>query len=498
MSAIRTDAAACISTFRSLASRTEGNYQAGDSPSIDHIALEDEYGRFRVWAGNLGAQQRGHSSLDYRLRDSPLLSSNVLKLLRELEINLKEALLVVTGARLPYDQQVSSEDVSDDDDVSVDSSGDDDESDEERPRTELEQRMSDVVDIIDNLYKLSIRIRSPTLQSRSLKAAAYRPKDAETGVDVYSQYSIHDKRHVEELVAAARKASIASDESGPDWLVERLSRAITKRRQQFQYWRKHRDKLANEREPVGSTIAPPERHAAPLLQIPDDQDTPLGVSFNGIHASASDKAPRTILSGTEVTAHDRTLDDAVDSKSVTSVATTAKDLTGNGIDLPPPPKGADGERDFECPYCFVICPARYGRERSWKTHILQDLQPYVCTYEHCSESEQLFRSRREWLEHESSTHRRLWRCPGHHEAVYSSKAALKNHLDQQHTQDLTEQQKEYATLTAETSAIDCRSHCAICHVDTAAVDNFPSHLANHLERIAAFALPRDAEGSVDE
>ena len=43
--------------------------------------LEDEFGRFRVWSGNLGALQKGHSSLDYRLRDSPLLSGNALKFL---------------------------------------------------------------------------------------------------------------------------------------------------------------------------------------------------------------------------------------------------------------------------------------------------------------------------------------------------------------------------------------------------------------------------------
>lgn len=71
----------------------------------------------------------------------------------------------------------------------------------------------------------------------------------------------------------------------------------------------------------------------------------------------SQKTGRTLLSGTEATQHHQSLDDIVDTKSVTSYATTVRDLSGKGIELPSPPKTADGERDFECPYCFIICPA---------------------------------------------------------------------------------------------------------------------------------------------
>ena len=138
-----------------------------------------------------------------------------------------------------------------------------------------------------------------------------------------------------------------------------------------------------------------------------------------------------MLSGTEATHHHQSLDDIVDAKSVTSYAATVTDIHGKGVNLPPPPKGADGERDFECPYCYIICPARYGRGRPWRTHLLQDLQPYICTYPDCEASGQLFRSRREWNEHEAG-HRKAWRCPEHPLAVYSSPAGLRDHLRQQH------------------------------------------------------------------
>jgi hypothetical protein len=89
MSAIRLGTAGCVRAFQAL-STTINSSEDSWKRQIDPEALSDELGRFRVWSGNLGALQKGHSSLDYRLRDSPLLSSNVLKLLVELKNNLLE------------------------------------------------------------------------------------------------------------------------------------------------------------------------------------------------------------------------------------------------------------------------------------------------------------------------------------------------------------------------------------------------------------------------
>lgn len=91
MVSIRDRSIACSRSFRLLAAALESGNNEHRS-LIDPTSLEDEYGRFRVWGGNLGAQQKGHSSLDYRLRESPLLQSNVLKLLQELENNINEGM----------------------------------------------------------------------------------------------------------------------------------------------------------------------------------------------------------------------------------------------------------------------------------------------------------------------------------------------------------------------------------------------------------------------
>ena len=246
MATIRLATAAAVRSFQDL-SQIVSTTPSNGTPNyelarlIDIGALEDEIGRFRVWSGNLGALQKGHSSADYRLRDSPLLASNALKLLKELDDNLTESIAVISGQRLPYEQQVDSLSQEGDEDDGFYSEDEDDSSQPGAPKTELEQRFRDIVDIIDNLYKLSVRIRQPTLRTRSLKAASYQPKDKETGVDILEQYAVFDLQHTKELVKQLRAPHTKEVSVEKDVVVERLGRAITLRRRQFKYWRRRTD-----------------------------------------------------------------------------------------------------------------------------------------------------------------------------------------------------------------------------------------------------------------
>ncbi|KAJ4353861.1 uncharacterized protein N0V89_005591 [Didymosphaeria variabile] len=498
MSTIRLGAAVNVREFQTLLNSLTTPREHG----VDSEALQDEFGRFRVWSGNLGVLQKGHSSLDYRLRDAPLLSDEVTKLLKELQENLHAAHEIVTGVRLPYEQQPRPANFGEhDEDDSFFSDEEDEGSDPGVPRTEIGMRFQEIVDIIDNLYKISVRIRAPTIRTRSLKAASYQPKDPETGVDLLGQYAVFDAQHTQELVRHLRvphaSAGVSTEQN--DELVNRLARAVTLRRRQFKYWRRHRDKLGistvqEEPEALAATQRPDAPHRHDTLEA---QPGTLGINALPKMAS-SQKTGRTLLSGTEATHHHQSLDDIVDSKSVTSYAVTVKDLTGKGIDLPPPPKAADGDKDFECPYCFVICPARYGKGRSWRTHVLQDLQPYVCTYFECQTSDQLYRSRRDWVEHESS-HRKAWRCPEHPDAVYKSQTGFEEHLKNEHGDSIPEGQIPSIVKVGETSTVDLRQTCPICcaPVDVKGMGTLQSHIANHLERVAAFSLPTDIDDDSD-
>ena len=247
MSSLRLATASNVRTFQNLTialSISDGKW----AHAIDEETLQDEIGRFRVWVGNLGALQKGHSSLDYRLRDSPVSSTNTLKLLKELETNVNEAYAVVSGARLPYEEQappdLTEDDDNDDGFFSAEEEEDDDDDEDsscDEPRTELQMRFTEIVDIIDNLYKLSVRIRTPGLRSRSLKASSYTQKDPETGVDIFDMYAAQDLKHVQELVSHLRQPYASDDtQEEQDFLIKRLSASVTLRRRHFKYWKRRK------------------------------------------------------------------------------------------------------------------------------------------------------------------------------------------------------------------------------------------------------------------
>lgn len=122
-----------------------------------------------------------------------------------------------------------------------------------------------------------------------------------------------------------------------------------------------RDKLGNSSllDDIEARKQPPDA-VRPSVELQRNDTLEVNVpTTNGplLHDAVSEKTGKTLLSGTEATHHHQSLDDIVDSKSVTSYATTVRDLSGKGIELPPPPRAAMSERDFECPYCFIICPS---------------------------------------------------------------------------------------------------------------------------------------------
>jgi hypothetical protein len=69
---LRTAAQGCIDQFKLLI-----EISAELDPTSDDFKgtygtswIEEQYVRFKIWAGNIGAFAEGHASLDYRLRDS--------------------------------------------------------------------------------------------------------------------------------------------------------------------------------------------------------------------------------------------------------------------------------------------------------------------------------------------------------------------------------------------------------------------------------------------
>lgn len=74
----------CIHSFENFVFQIR-HTDAQASNMIEASEVIDELGRFRVWAGNIGAHRKGLSSLDYRLRDASHIKRKVQSLLSDLD-----------------------------------------------------------------------------------------------------------------------------------------------------------------------------------------------------------------------------------------------------------------------------------------------------------------------------------------------------------------------------------------------------------------------------
>jgi len=62
-------AAAALALFTNLNSNFSQDITPDEATLLP--LLEDQYGRFNIWARNVGVFASGHASLDYRLREDP-------------------------------------------------------------------------------------------------------------------------------------------------------------------------------------------------------------------------------------------------------------------------------------------------------------------------------------------------------------------------------------------------------------------------------------------
>ncbi|MBE3044226.1 hypothetical protein IMZ48_16980 [Candidatus Bathyarchaeota archaeon] len=360
------------------------------------------------------------------------------------------------------------------------------------PRKELAMRASSIADCLNSLYRLSYKIRNPTLRPTTTKAILYKEVDPETGIDVFDQFYALDDMHIRELFALLRQGRHTPD-GFEDYLAPRLAASITLRRRCFKYWQKHSRKLSRAVE-LGELI--PElpgldlanMRLNPRLEDSKDQNTKL-------KPPSAVLASTTILSKTDATPYDPNLDDRTERETVMSFASTALDADGKGIDLPAAPPQAKKGEEFTCPYCFVLCPSKQGHKKAWRLHILHDLQPYVCTYRDCPHPNGLYRSRSQWVKHEESVHRQCWRCFEHPNHTYTSAAGLRGHLGTDHSGNLTEEQIDDLVNVYSSTLIDDRAYCPVCFLEQPFATGIANHIANHLERAALFALPRSPPGT---
>lgn len=78
----------CLQDFQAASSESHELTEAARHKILD------EFARFKLWAGNIGAHRTGRSSLDWRLRDASHLRDLVVNLLTDLKNALQDGMCI--------------------------------------------------------------------------------------------------------------------------------------------------------------------------------------------------------------------------------------------------------------------------------------------------------------------------------------------------------------------------------------------------------------------
>jgi hypothetical protein len=180
---------------------------------------------------------------------------------------------------------------------------DDASNDDLQGRTELSQLIASVKTLITSLFRLSMAIRNPAPNSQSTSTFS---------IDK-SFYEQHDIQHV-----------MGKFPNAPQYLSERLGRALSARRQYLSYREEHHNKLTKNIEKIGFEKATTE------------------FTTNSTEATPIPRIERSM--GLNV------LDEEDNAASQTSFATSVNAT----IRVPSLPRKARNKDFFECPLCFLL------------------------------------------------------------------------------------------------------------------------------------------------
>lgn len=403
--------------------------------------IKDELGRFRLWCGNIAAHRKGQSSLDYKLREASHIRERVIELLKNLDATIREVTEIIHGVRVPWEDLSDSDSEFLDDDLPL----------EEPETTELQQLVSNMAEIITCLMRLSMAIRNP---------APHDQFKGSTQIDT-SYYEPHDIEHVRGKFPHAE-----------EYLVSRLGKAISRRRQYLRYRDEHREKLEQGLERPEVTFAPSER----------------------IQSTVASPIPEAMKMSSSTVNLDEN-DCYEDILSQTSYASSANDATRR---RPPPlpEQGQDGE-PFECTLCFRFMSVQ--QVSAWHKHVYRDLQPYVCSFRDCEIPDCTYESRHGWFNHELQSHRKWWECIDGCNRPFQSYTGIREHLQDAHPDWSGNNRLDDLVRTCERqTSMDTEVECALCQQKLASLTQLRRHLGRHHEELALFSLPSYMKDDRDE
>lgn len=348
--------------------------------------LENELGRVKIWAGNIGVFAHGNASTDHRLRNDPDIKLAIVQMLmrmvKELETHMEPSSVKSSQPTIsqgshqsaisesPLSSRSSSPSL-------VISSESDTESvvmpeDKSARPPSGDSHIQAVEEIIGRLYRLASVIRRPITYSENARIADFA-RTNHAAQDLCVELASHTRFQIEQIQFRRNENDLKSGVLPvPPFLVNRLVQAAVLRRQRLLYRERHQKKLdhgskfadlinLDSRNNMGQSMAHQARNEKTAL-------------LNEANASQKPAKPpkslrsslRTVpLSATEASLVNPTDRNLKPHSGALSAVTRSAVARRERLDVPPPPRIDAGTKNVICPYCFMILKASVTKVEHW-------------------------------------------------------------------------------------------------------------------------------------
>ncbi|KAI1742073.1 hypothetical protein F4680DRAFT_412793 [Xylaria scruposa] len=391
----------------------------------DPTIMDDQLARFILWASNMDVYGALNVSLDYRLRFSPLIVDiihqlldvvcDVLESLKPIEDLVRVQFLSRKRQRI-FEHGDSEIDRRDDEDAR------DSDSDVDQAAENTLKIVETIGGTITRLFRLSNAVRKSAKVNRARKIEKFvNDEDANKAI---TELRLYTECYIRFRFPMA-----------PDALRSAMVEANALRLRRLYYQRSHRRRIG--------LSAPPVEPRPKLAQLPMMNQTATTVRF------APDELPQTTVASSKAPASPRppaapvttattarqTAVGAFYAKSTTEVPRAKSVLVNNKLSFPPVPPTP------ECPYCGVIIEFRKkGKLMLWHNHVLADLEPFICIFDHCLDASQheagppTFDTSKAWMSHMQNAHGHTWECrsPAHACIVFEQEILYQQHSIMEH------------------------------------------------------------------
>ncbi|PGG96607.1 hypothetical protein AJ80_09808 [Polytolypa hystricis UAMH7299] len=521
LSSISDSSRLCLSSFARCLEQTTPY-------PLEHALIENQRGRFSLWASNIGVFGPGRGSLDYRLREVDHVHRLVEGLLESLNGLVETCISHTISLQPPKDSSVSDDEFADL---------------KERYRHAV-QKCSEEIRL---LYQLSNSIRKASREAQTLRAdSTYEIKDSEG-------------KNIEEIIKFRFTQNLRDQfRHCSENLLERIATTMLLRRKRILYrWRyaptrlpksAPEPKIQNHIPQVHDKVERRTTTSKPTQSVMKSQvateldpkklenlSAPSVVSGKTIPVSSHDDLVFPLAPKAQALKHFRELKSQTverhmyylrslphyqeiylknNQQPVSSLSQVELDVLHSQVDeanslLRDHLKDAwenflETTLDEICPYCYIWLPKSTVRdENKWKDHVISDLDPYVCLFEDCSKPHQLYDHSYTWLSH-MRQHLLQWHCEtkSHGPKTFETQEEYMAHMKQMHKPTFTEPQLKLLAKRNGRLKGPLFQTCPFCGADPKDPESVKGrlehHIVGHLRFLALKSLPRCEEDDDDQ